>query len=345
MVKKLLLGSLAIILIICAAGGLFLYSAVNKDVDEHFAGTCTAVPLPGSAEDIQIDRERQYAYASVFDRLAVAKGGESGPGSVTRLDLNQSPPVIENAIVDGPTLHPHGLSLHITAEGERHLYVINHPEDRSSGLEVIEHYAEAGPGQYSHVESFASPLITRANDMVAVGPREFYVAQDVDRTSGDTLTQLIHFNGSEFRSIADDIQSGGGINVSADGNTLYIAETGGNRVRVAGLDVDGSIATSQTIDLGSAPDNIDVAEDGSLWIGSHSNTVALALHFIMGANAPTQILRVDMSGNTSGTEAQTEEIYLNDGTQITAGSGGTTIGNKLLIGSITARKVLLCEMD
>ncbi len=341
MIKKLILGSLLIILVACVAGGLFLYSAVNRDIDEHFAGTCTEFPLPGSAEDMQIDHERQFAYMSVFDRLGMAQKEEVGPGSVSRLDLNQSPPVVTNALLDGPALRPHGVSLHITDAGERHLYVINHPEDRSSGLESIEHYVESEPGTFSHVESFASPLITRANDMVAAGPREFYVAQDVAQGSGESVTQLVYFDGNAFRSVADDIQSGGGINVSADGQTLYIAETGAEVIRVADRNADGSVVTRTSIELGTAPDNIDVAQDGSLWVGAHSNVVALAMHFIAGSKAPSQVLRVQIDG----TAATIEEIYLNAGDQISAGSGGTTTGNKLLIGSITARQVLICEMD
>ena len=341
MVKKILLGSLSIIILICAAGALFLYSEVNRDVDEHFAGVCTDFVLPGSGEDMQIDRARQISYLSIFDRLGAAQKEQVGPGSITKLDLSQTPPVASNALLDGPDLHPHGLSLHITESGERHLYVINHPEDRSTGLESIEHYVEISAGEFSHVETFASPLITRANDMVAVGPREFYVAQDVDRTSGDTLTKLVYFDGATYRAVADDIQSGGGINVSADGKTLYIAETGGEVIRIASLKEDGSIAASEFIELGSAPDNIDVAEDGSLWVGAHSNVTALAMHFIMGSNAPSQILRVGLDD----AEPVIEEIYLNAGEQISAGSGGTTTGNTLLIGSITARKVLVCDMD
>lgn len=341
MVKKVLLGSFAIIVLICVAGALFLYSAVNKEVEEQFAGTCTEITLPGSGEDNQIDRERGFAYISVFDRLAGAKGEPTEPGTIMRLDLSQPQPTPVPALLDGPELHPHGISLHITAAGERHLYVINHPEDRSTGAEEIEHYIEAAPGEFTHVETFASPLITRANDMVAVGPREFYVAQDVDRTSGETLTSLVYFDGTDYRSVADDIQSGGGINVSADGNTLYIAETGGNVVRVVSRDPNGDVTTLRNIDLGTAPDNIDIAEDGALWIGAHSNVVALAMHFIVGSNSPTQILRVDVSG----AEPVIDEIYMNAGGQITSGSGGSVVGNKLLIGSITARKMLLCEMD
>ncbi len=65
------------------------------------------------------------------------------------------------------------------------------------------------------------------------------------------------------------------------------------------------------------------------------------MHFIVGSNSPTQILRVDVSG----AEPVIDEIYMNAGGQITSGSGGSVLGNKLLIGSITARKMLLCEMD
>ena len=341
MIKKILTISLAIIVLVCIGIGLFIYSSVNKDIDEQFSGVCVDVPLPGSGEDLQIDRERQYAYVSTYDRLTVAQGGQAEPGTIFRLDLGKSETLIEKALIDGPDLHPHGISIFITDEGDRHLYVINHPKDRSTGQEMIEHYVEVSPGEFKHLESFSDDLITRGNDMVAVGARKFYVAQDVERGSGETLTQLIYFDGSEFRSVADDIESAGGINVSADGEKLYIAETGANRIRVAQRNLDGSIETIKNIDIGSAPDNIDIAEDGSLWVGTHSNVIALAMHFIMGIDAPTEILRIDASQDNP----KIEEIYINRGKEISAGSGGATLGKKLMIGSITASKVLLCEME
>ena len=342
MIKKALLGSLTVVVIICAVGAIWLYTAVNRNIEEHFAGTCTDLILEGSGEDIQIDRARGLAYVSQFDRLGVARGTPVGAGDITRIDLNMNPPQIASALVDGPDLHPHGLSLFIDDKGQRHLFVINHPEDRKTANEAIERYFEISPGVFSHRETYRSPLITRANDLVSVGPQQFYVAQDVDRTSGDTLTELIYFDGDNYSVVADDIQSGGGINVSADNMTLYISETGGQTIRVVKRNAtDGSIETLRSIDLGTSPDNVDVAEDGSLWIGAHSNVVALAMHFIMGSNAPTQILRVDLSGD----EPQIDEIYLNSGVQISAGSGGATLGNHLLIGSITAPKILLCEFD
>ncbi len=343
MIKKIIFWLLGITVVACAGFALFLYLAVNASVDEKFAGSCEAVPLPGSGEDSQIDRARGYAYLSVLDRLGVAEGKDIDPGTIMRLDLNTRPYKALPALLDGPELNPHGISLFIDANGGRHLFLINHPADRGSGAEKIELYREVAdnPGNFRHVETFATPLITRANDMVAVGPRQFYVAQDVDRTSGESFTDLVYFDGTDFRVVADDIESGGGINVSQDLGTLYIAETGGKAVRVATRAADGSIATAEKIALDTSPDNIDIAADGSLWVGAHSNVVALAMHFIVGSKAPTQILRITADPGAPAVE----EIYLNDGSEISAGSGGSTLGNKLVIGSITARKVLVCEMD
>jgi len=342
MIKKALLGALIIIVLLCSAGGLYLYSLLNQEVNEHFSGTCTDFKMNGSGEDVQIDRVRGLAYVSLFDRLGVVKGEPVGPGDILRVDLTRTPPEATSAISDGPELHPHGISLFIDQTGQRHMFVINHPDDRKTGKEKIERYLEESPGVFRHQETFMSSLITRANDMVAVGERQFYVAQDVDRKRGEKLTNLVYFDGNDYSVVADDIQSGGGINTSADYKTLYIAETGGKRIRVVSRDPsDGSVTTIQNIDLGTSPDNIDVAEDGSLWVGAHSNVVALVMHFIMGRKAPSQVLRIDLSG----AEPLIKEIYLNAGQQISASSGGTTYGNKLLIGSITARKLLICEMD
>jgi len=67
----------------------------------------------------------------------------------------------------------------------------------------------------------------------------------------------------------------------------------------------------------------------------------LVMHFIMGSKAPSQVLRIDMST----AQPEIEEVYLNAGQQISAGSVGVTYDNQLLIGSITDRKLLICEMD
>lgn len=341
LVKYLLLG--IVVLMVVSAAGIFGYLKFGQD-EPHFAGQCESLDLDQSSEDIQIDRERGFAYLSMIDRRALAKG-EPAQGSIGRLDLNAQPRKVEAALIDPPShFRPHGLSLFIDDNGQRSMVVINHPVDRTTGQDLIELFTESTPGQFRHAETFTVPMIENANDLVAVGPRQFYVAQDNGASRDGSLTKLVYVDNGEATAVADDIASGGGINVSADGNTLYVAETGGQVIRVLDRDsADGSVMMQHRIPLGSSsPDNIDIADDGSLWIGAHSNLLALVLHFIMGADAPSQILQVklDDSGN-----ATIDEIYLNHGDEISASSVGATYGKKLLIGSITAPKILICERD
>ena len=339
-IKVLLLGLVGVAVI--GVVGIIAYLNLSQDAP-HFAGVCEALELDGSAEDIQIDREHGLAYLSVIDRRALASGGDV-QGKIMRLDLNSDTPRLEPAIIDPPGhFRPHGISLFIDDKGLRSLIAINHPVDRTTGKNLIELFHETRRGLFRHVDTFSHPLMKNPNDLVAVGPRQFYVANDNGAARDGSLTNLVYFDGVSAIAVADDIASGGGINVSADGNTLYVSETGGKVMRVLSRDpADGSVTTIDRIELGTSPDNIDVAEDGSLWIGAHSNLLALVLHFIAGTDAPSQVLRVEID---DADDVMIDEIYLNRGEEISASSVGVTYGNKLLIGSITAPKILICEMD
>ncbi|MFW2405876.1 MAG: SMP-30/gluconolactonase/LRE family protein [Gammaproteobacteria bacterium] len=329
---------IVVVLVVGVTVGLWSYLKFAGD-ESHFAGTCEALELGESAEDMQIDRERGFAYLSLIDRMSLAKG-ESAQGWIGRLDLNATERSVEPALIDPPPhFRPHGVSLLVDAAGQRHLFVINHPENRGSEPESVESFREEQPGRFRHVRTYTDTLFTSPNDIVAVGPAQFYIANDSNRGT----TQLVYVDGDEIRAVADDIASGGGINVSLDGGTLYIAETSGKRIRSMRREpATGDVETIEMLDIGTSPDNIDVAADGSLWVGAHSNIIALVMHFIAGADAPTQILQM-LPGADGG--ADVTEIYLNRGEQISAGSVGVTYGDELLIGSITARKILICEMD
>jgi arylesterase / paraoxonase len=155
-------------------------------------------------------------------------------------------------------------------------------------------------------------------------------------------SKLVYFDGDAGRSVLTDVASGGGINAAPDGSLIYIAETGGQRLRVLSRNADGSLTDVIKVPLGTSPDNIDVTADGSLTIAAHANLVALIQHFISGAPAPAQVLLVSGSPKAGYT---VDEIYLNTGEEISASSVGATYNNKLLIGSIDALQVLICEAD
>lgn len=344
-VGALVLASIAVSVWLLARGGSF------DAIEPHFAGNCEALPLEGSGEDILIDHERGYAYLSLLDRKGKIEGKDVQGGTVARIDLNQRPFVAVDALVTKPgPLHPHGLSLYTAADGTRTLVVINHGARRGVDPEAVEIFTESAPGEFTHSESVAGPELLSPNDLVAVGPRQFYVANDKVLGGGLAAglqqvgiggSPLTWFDGTSLRYVLDDIASGGGINSSADHRTLYVAETSGKRVRVLDRNDAGDVTERARIAVDTSPDNIDVATDGSLWVAGHANTLKLIQHFVRGAPAPSQVWRVALGED--GVSEQ-EEIYLDDGTNMSAGSVGATYGNLLLVGSITERKIQICEM-
>lgn len=352
---KRLLKIIGVLVLVAGVATLYVLNrgGAFRKIEPHFAGTCESLPLDASAEDMTVDRERGFVYISYLDRQALVKGdGTNVQGTIMRLDLNRQPLAIEDALLDKPAhLRTHGLSLYVDPAGKRSLFVINHPVNRGTEPELVEVFDEVEPGRFRHRETFSSPLFNSPNDMAAVGPRQFYVANDKPMKGGMAAalqqfgigaSPLTYFDGTAARVVNEDIASGGGINVSADGSTLYVSETAGQRMRVLARDpADGSVTDQARIGVPTSPDNVDVAADGSLWVTGHANTVKLIQHFINGSPAPTQVLRV-VPG--AGNAATVDEIYLNAGDQISAGSVAVTYGKKLLIGSITARQVLVCEM-
>jgi arylesterase/paraoxonase len=349
---KKLLAAIGVLVLLVTAGSVALLArgGAFRSIEPHFAGECSALPLDGSAEDIALDRERGYAYLSYMDRMRKVRG-EDVQGTVMRIDLNQEPFTLHPALASMPAqLRPHGLSLHVTADGQRWLFAINHGANRSVDPEAVEIFEETSPGEFTHRDTIRDPLLLSPNDLHAVGPRQFYVANDKVAGGGlaGALQQLgigaspiTWFDGSSARYVATDIASGGGINGSADGTSLYVSETAGQRLRVFARASTGELLERSRVDLPTSPDNVDVAGDGSLWITGHASTFALIRHFINGSPAPTQVLRLALDAEASGTA---EEIYLDDGQQMSAGSIGATWNDLLLIGSITAKQLLVCRL-
>jgi arylesterase/paraoxonase len=351
-VKRILavLGILVLVVVAVSAALLARGGALTR-ITPQFAGRCEALPLEGSAEDIVVDRGHGIAYLSLLDRQSLVKG-EDVQGTVARIDLNNRPFTAVNALASKPgQFRPHGLSLFLGADGERRLFAINHGAKRGVDREAIELFREIAPGEFQHIETLSSPLLISPNDLVATGPRNVYVAND--KPLGGALSALLqqfgigaspvtYLDGASARNVIEDIASGGGINVSPDGRTLYVAETAGKRVRVLTRLDSGDVVDRRTIGISTSPDNIDVAADGSLWVTGHANTLALIRHFISGTPAPTQVWRLELDG--AGDRATNRaEVYRDDGSQMSAGSVGATFGKLLLIGSITARQVMICE--
>lgn len=321
-----------------------------RTLTPHFDGDCATLPMAASAEDIQIDRERGLAYLSYLDRRGQIEGNPT-PGTVMLLDLNSGDPHPRGALLtEPPDFRPHGMSLYVPAEGRRVLFVISHPRGESHEVLIFE---ESVTGAFALVDTIRDPLLHDPNAILAVGPRQFYVANDSGATNGFDratemlfrrgLSKVVYYNGQAMSVAAEGLKSAAGIAGSLDHTRVYVSETSGNRVAVFSRDViNGDLKELETIDIDSAPDNLNVDENGDLWIAAHAKVSALVRHFGNAESlAPTQILRFQPSAAPG---QRLQEIYLNAGDAISAGSVGAHWQNKLLIGSITERKVLLCTL-
>jgi len=308
---------------------------------------CAAIDGQGkSAEDILIDRERNVALVSWMDRRGAVTGNPT-PGTVGRIDLASPELKIEPATVaDPPEFRSHGMSLFIGPEGQRVLFVISHPTGKPHRVEIFEANAD---GLYEHKQTIEDPLLVRPNDIAAVGPRQFYIANDSgaktgldkmrESVLGAAIAAITYYNGEKFSVAYDGVASPGGINVSADFNTVYVAETQGQKVSAFKRDAaSGALTKASEVELNSLPDNIDVAADGSLWVASHANAIALVRQFADATQvAPTQVFRIRAESLAAA------QVFFNTGDLISAGSVAATQGGKMLLGSITDRKILVCD--
>ena len=349
--KKVGLAVLLLSLAIAVLGFDFLrHGGQFKTLAPHFAGSCVALPMQASAEDIQIDRPRGVAYLSYLDRRGQIEG-KPVLGTVMLLDLSVPVPRPRPALTIEPAnFRPHGMSLYRAGDGSERLFVISHPPGAPHRVEVFE---QGLTGAFMPVRSISDPLLVKPNAILAVGPNQFYVANDSGASSGfgraiemlfrRGLSTLLFFDGEKFRVVDSGIQSGSGIAMSLDGAQIYVSETAGNRLRVySRKPTSGNVVLIETIDVGSAPDNINVAGDGSVWLAAHPVTPALIRHFRDARKlSPTQIFKL-LPGVQAG--ARLTEIYLNAGEQISAGSVAAVFGSEMLVGSITDRKILRCRL-
>lgn len=316
-----------------------------RDLSFQSPGACTALPLEASAEDFQIDRNRSVAYLSSLDRRGLVEG-KAVEGTVLQVDLVADPlralPALSSA---PPGFRPHGMSLYRMGDGKQRLFVISHPEGDEHIIEIFEQDAD---DRFAHIGSVRDPLLISPNAIVAVGPQQFYVANDkgatgfFDRIAESVfrsgLATVVYFDGGSTRVAAGDLKSAVGMGIAPDGLTLYVAETLGKRVSVYTRNpLSGDLTFRQHLAIDGSPDNINIDADGALWIAVHAKLIDLIRHFgDPSHHAPTTILR-----HSAG---ETTPIYVNDGAEISAGSVGVAFGERLYIGSITEPKVLVCRM-
>lgn len=320
------------------ASGMFA-GLKPKLIDE-----CRAVAVFPGTEDVTIDPELGVAFISADDRRATLAGAPV-QGGVYALRLDGSDRVSKVSPDSFGEFHPHGLSLWRGEDGRKRLFVINHSGRDGDKVEIFD---VGTGGALMHVDSVSFPVMTSPNDVLGVGPRSFYVTNDKAFKEGFMsqaeaylalpLASLAYFDGQDGKIAARGLAYANGVNMSADGKSVYATAFLGRQVVVYDRDAaTGALARKKSIRVNTGPDNVEVASDGALWIGGHSKVFDFLKHIRDPSHvSPSHIIRVNPDSGT------VEDMLIDTGGTINASSVGAVWDEILIVGSVFDDHVMVC---
>jgi hypothetical protein len=327
---------------------LYVYPGFLIPVSSHFDGSCKAIPLEQNAEDLRVDPVSGLVYLTYYSGIS------GSTGTVMLVDLNAAEPHVRAALSTEPErFAPSGLSLYTPATGAKRLFVTSRTQ---LGNHAVVIFDQSPTGAFTPVETIRDSLLWSPTAIVAVGPRQFYVVNQLgfkrayegekanvgDRLRGNQST-VVYYDGEQMKIVAGELRLASGIAVSPDGQKAYVAESAGGRITVFDRNIaSGALTRAGQIRIrGASPHNITVDADGMLWVGAHPHAVPF-MEFLLDQDdrAPTQVLKINPAAEP---EKQVEEIYVNDGEELSAGTvAASRNGGEFVVGSRTDHKLLTC---
>lgn len=322
-----------------------------REIRPHFNGQAEVIGGVLSSEDITIHPQSAMAFISSDDRRAHHPGSKTRArqGAIFGFELRSSDPRLKNLTADfNKELNPHGISLWTAADGALSVFVVNHRRD-GHFVEIFDYR----DGKLIHRKSVSGSLMHSPNDVLAVGDNTFYVTNDhgstteLGRMFEDYLqlarSYVLFFDGDNFRKVAEGFAYANGINMSPDGQTVYVAATVGQKIYVFDRDrTTGDLSQRTVIEAGTGVDNIETDSRGNLWIGSHPKLLTFVKHSKDPAVlAPSQVIKVE---EMAGGNYEVSEIYMSNGRPLSASSVAAVFKNYLLIGAVFEERFLLCTL-
>jgi arylesterase/paraoxonase len=327
---------------------LYVYPGILIPVTSHFDGSCKTVALDNNAEDLRIDPSNGLVY------LTYSKGDIGSRGTVMLIDPSAAEPHVRAALSTEPDgFAPSGLSLYTPTTGPKLLFVTSRTRPGSHFVQIFE---QSSTGAFTPRETIRDPLLWSPTAIVAVGPRQFYVVNQLGFkratenggkvTPGDqmrgNLSTVVYYDGEQMKIVADRLNLATGIAVSPDGRTVYVSESARGRIATFERDAaSGALKRTGQIDVPGSPRNLNVDQDGTLWVSNHPHAVPL-MDFLGDSSdrAPTQILKITPGARQ---DQQVEEIYVNDGDELSAGTAAAPRNSSQFVASSrTDKKLLMC---
>ncbi|XP_036102553.1 serum paraoxonase/lactonase 3 [Molossus molossus] len=304
------------------------------------------------SEDIDILPSGLAFISSGLNYPGIPSFAPNEPGKIFMMDLNeQNPRVQELSISDGfdkASFNPHGIDTFIDEDHTVYLYVVNHPHMRST-VEIFKF--EEQQRSLVHLKTIKHELLKSVNDIVVLGPEQFYATRDHYFTNfflsqlevilGLKWTHILFYSPREVKVVAKGFRFANGITISLDKKYIYMADAMDKTIHVMKIHDNWDLTQLKAIQLDTIVDNLTVDPDtGDILAGCHPNAMKL---FIYDPEDPpgSEVLRIL---NVLSEKPRIITEYANSGSVLQGSSVAIVHDRKLLIGTVFHR-ALLCVLD
>ncbi|KAK7506242.1 hypothetical protein BaRGS_00002354 [Batillaria attramentaria] len=255
------------------------------------------------------------------------------------------------------TFYPHGISVWEDKKSGRHtVFVVNHPQEEPVADRIEKFVYNPEKQELEHQASYSDKSMKVINDVQATGTNSFYFTNYQYFTSKlgrmlETLmemsawmTDVVYFDGSVYRTVADGMKSPNGIAMSNDGQYIYIAPCLGREIRVFKRSKDNSLTLQQIYPVHTVADNVHVdPKTGDVYTGCHPIGYKIMSHLEdpLKHTSPSQVLHLRVK---DGNITSAQELLYDEGELISASTSAMVYDRKLLVGSIF-HNLVLCDVN
>lgn len=273
------------------------------------------------------------------------------PGGILMMDLkDERPRALELRVswgFDLASFNPHGISTFIDDDDTVYLFVVNHPQFKST-VEIFKFQEEEN--SLLHLKTIKHELLPSVNDIIAVGPTHFYATNDhyfsdpflkyLETYLNLHWANVVYYSPEEVKLVAEGFDSANGINISPDKKYVYVADILAHEIHVLEKQPNMNLTQLKVLQLGTLVDNLSIdPSSGDIWVGCHPNGQRL---FVYHPNHPpaSEVLRIQ---NILSEKPSVTTVYINNGSVLQGSSVATIYDRKLLVGTLY-QKALYCEL-
>jgi arylesterase/paraoxonase len=325
---------------------IFISTGYFRTIKNEFDGEILKkIELPG-AEDITINQKDSFAIISSTKRN-FGDSKETEKGNLYFLDL-KSKDLIPKLITGSFTspFAPHGISIMKRDDSTYTIMAVNHIGDKHS-LEVFSFDGSI----CTHNKTIKHPSIVSPNDVVLIDKNRFYFTNDhcyvkgigklIEDYGGLALSNVVYYDGQEFKEVANHIAYANGINYDSSKNLLFVASPRKFIIKVFRPNLDGSLNFIEDIYCGTGVDNIEFDKNGMLWIGCHPSLLKFS-SYSNGKSpiSPSEIIKIDYRSTGNYT---LKTVFIDDGNQISASTVAAKLGDLILVGNVKDNHILILK--